>query len=89
MLLTGSTIMFITMISVGVIVARFRHDWANHKDAGKETSCRVADKRYPVWPQANPLQLTGWAAIVLIWIYVSLIFSQSIRLYIRDHNFQY
>ncbi|CAN8103683.1 unnamed protein product [Discula destructiva] len=34
MLLTGSVIMFISMISVGVIVAKFRHDWANHTDAG-------------------------------------------------------
>lgn len=35
MLLTGSTIMFVTMISVGVIVAKFRNDWAHHTDAGK------------------------------------------------------
>lgn len=35
MLLTGSTVMFVTMVSVGVIVAKFRHDWANHLNAGK------------------------------------------------------
>ncbi|PSR82790.1 quinate permease [Coniella lustricola] len=34
MLLTGSTVMFVTMISVGVIVAKFRHDWADHTSAG-------------------------------------------------------
>lgn len=34
MLLTGSTIMFVTMISVGVIVAKFRDDWAHHTNAG-------------------------------------------------------
>lgn len=27
--------MFVTMISVGVIVAKFRYDWAHHTDAGK------------------------------------------------------
>lgn len=37
MLLTGSTIMFVTMVSVGVIVAKFRHDWASHANAGKQT----------------------------------------------------
>lgn len=38
MLLTGSAIMFVTMISVGVIVAKFRHDWTHHTDAGKATT---------------------------------------------------
>lgn len=38
MLLTGSTIMFVTMVSVGVIVAKFRHDWANHINAGNTNS---------------------------------------------------
>lgn len=27
--------MFVTMISVGVIVAKFRHDWEHHTDAGE------------------------------------------------------
>lgn len=35
MLLTGSTIMFVTMVSVGIIVAKFRHDWPGHRNAGK------------------------------------------------------
>lgn len=34
MLLVGSVVMFISMVTVGVIVAKFQHDWPSHKAAG-------------------------------------------------------
>ena len=35
MLLAGSALMFAAMVIVGVIVAKFRHDWEHHAVAGK------------------------------------------------------
>lgn len=34
MLLVGSVVMGISMVIVGIIVAKFRHDWPNHVAAG-------------------------------------------------------
>lgn len=38
MLLAGSALMFAAMVIVGVIVAKFRHDWEHHAVAGKQFS---------------------------------------------------
>lgn len=61
MLLTGSTIMFVTMISVGVIVAKFRHDWANHTSAGESWKqylpVRVETAPNVYWRLTNKLVL--------------------------------
>jgi hypothetical protein len=35
MLLVGSAVMFASMVIVGIIVAKFRHDWAEHAGAGQ------------------------------------------------------
>ena len=34
MLLVGSVVMMISMVLTGIIVAKFRHDWPNHRAAG-------------------------------------------------------
>lgn len=34
MLLIGSMVMCVAMVIVGVIVAKFRHDWPSHAAAG-------------------------------------------------------
>lgn len=34
MLLGGSLVMLVSMVIVGVIVAKFQHDWPNHVAAG-------------------------------------------------------
>ena len=34
MLLVGSVVMFLSMVIVGIIVAKFRHDWPDHSAAG-------------------------------------------------------
>jgi hypothetical protein len=34
MLLIGSVVMFLSMVIVGVIVAKFQHDWPDHSVAG-------------------------------------------------------
>jgi hypothetical protein len=34
MLIVGSIVMAASMIIVGIIVAKFRHDWPNHVAAG-------------------------------------------------------
>lgn len=34
MLMTGSIVMFVCMVTVGIIVAKFRHDWPHHTGAG-------------------------------------------------------
>ena len=34
MLLSGSAVMGVSMIIVGIIVAKFRHDWVDHAAAG-------------------------------------------------------
>lgn len=37
MLLAGSALMFAAMVIVGVIVAKFRHDWEHHAVAGENS----------------------------------------------------
>ncbi|KAJ9618323.1 hypothetical protein H2203_009241 [Taxawa tesnikishii (nom. ined.)] len=34
MLLSGSVVMFVSMVITGIIVAKFRHDWVHHANAG-------------------------------------------------------
>lgn len=34
MLQAGSVVMCISMVTVGIIVAKFRHDWPSHEAAG-------------------------------------------------------
>lgn len=34
MLLVGSAVMGVSMVIVGIIVAKFRHDWSSHEAAG-------------------------------------------------------
>jgi hypothetical protein len=34
MLLVGSVVMGVSMVIVGIIVAKFRHDWPSHVAAG-------------------------------------------------------
>lgn len=34
MLLVGSVVMFVSMVVVGIIVAKFHHDWPSHEVAG-------------------------------------------------------
>lgn len=34
MLYTGSIVMLVCMVTVGVIVAKFRHDWPSHRAGG-------------------------------------------------------
>lgn len=34
MLLVGSVVMAVSMVAVGIIVAKFRHDWPAHVAAG-------------------------------------------------------
>jgi MFS family permease len=34
MLLIGSLVMWISMVLAGILVAKFRHDWASHAEVG-------------------------------------------------------
>ncbi|KAI0005203.1 quinate permease [Xylariaceae sp. FL0662B] len=69
MLLTGSVIMFVSMVTVGVIVAKFRHDWPNHKDAGWAAVVLI-------WVYIAGFGY-GWGPAS--WVLISEVFPLSIR----------
>lgn len=63
MLLVGSVVMFCSMVIVGVIVAKFQHDWPHHVAAGwtavGKLSCIPLTRR----------KLTK--SLALIWLYIA------------------
>ncbi|RDW83500.1 hypothetical protein BP5796_04991 [Coleophoma crateriformis] len=69
MLLIGSTVMFLSMVIVGIIVAKFRHDWPDHSVAGWVAVALI-------W-----LYIAGFGATwgPVSWTLVSEIFPLSIR----------
>ncbi|KAJ6103438.1 hypothetical protein N7486_005865 [Penicillium sp. IBT 16267x] len=69
MLLVGSTVMFCSMVIVGVIVAKFQHDWPGHVAAGWTAVALI-------W-----LYIAGFGATwgPVSWTLVSEIFPLSIR----------
>ena len=69
MLQVGSAVMFITMVGAGIIVAKFRHDWANHSDAGWAAVSLI-------WIYVGAFGAT-WGPVS--WTLVSEIFPLSIR----------
>ncbi|KAK7918090.1 High-affinity glucose transporter [Apiospora marii] len=69
MLLSGSVIMFVSILSVGIIVAKFRHDWPSHMDAGWAAVVLI-------WVYIAGFGF-GWGPAS--WVVVSEIFPLSIR----------
>lgn len=69
MLLTGSVIMFVSILTVGIIVAKFRHDWPNHVDAGWAAVVLI-------WIYIAGFGF-GWGPAS--WVVISEIFPLSIR----------
>ncbi|WPG99477.1 Hypothetical protein R9X50_00229200 [Acrodontium crateriforme] len=69
MLLIGSTVMFVSMVIVGVIVAKFRHDWPHHEVAGWVAVALI-------WVYIAAFGAT-WGPVS--WTLVSEIFPLSIR----------
>ncbi|KAF4167393.1 hypothetical protein CNMCM6936_005350 [Aspergillus lentulus] len=69
MLLVGSVVMFLSMVIVGVIVAKFQHDWPSHVAAGWTAVALI-------W-----LYIAGFGATwgPVSWTLVSEIFPLSIR----------
>jgi len=69
MLQVGSAVMFITMVGAGIIVAKFRHDWVSHSDAGWAAVALI-------WIYVGAFGAT-WGPVS--WTLVSEIFPLSIR----------
>ncbi|KAK9321372.1 quinate permease [Lipomyces orientalis] len=69
LLYAGSVIMFISMVVAGVIVAKFRHDWAAHSAAGWSAVALI-------WIYVGGFGAT-WGPVS--WTLVSEIFPLSIR----------
>ncbi|KAJ9133708.1 quinate permease protein [Pleurostoma richardsiae] len=69
MLLVGSLVMFISMVLAGIIVAKFRHDWKHHADAGWTAVAFI-------WIYVGAFGATWGPAS---WTLVSEIFPLSIR----------
>lgn len=69
MLMTGSIVMFVSILSVGIIVAKFRHDWPNHMDAGWAAVVLI-------WVYIAGFGF-GWGPAS--WVVISEIFPLSIR----------
>lgn len=69
MLYTGSIVMFVCMVTVGIIVAKFRHDWPGHVGAGW-AACAL------IWLYIGAFGY-GWGPAS--WVLVSEIFPLSIR----------
>ncbi|KAH1619788.1 hypothetical protein KXX65_008532 [Aspergillus fumigatus] len=69
MLLVGSVVMFLSMVIVGVIVAKFQHDWPSHVAAGWTAVALI-------W-----LYIAGFGATwgPVSWTLISEIFPLSIR----------
>ncbi|KAL3425650.1 MFS quinate transporter [Phlyctema vagabunda] len=69
MLLVGSIVMFTSMVITGIIVAKFRHDWVHHADAGWVAVAFI-------WVYIAAFGAT-WGPVS--WTLVSEIFPLSIR----------
>ena len=69
MLLVGSLVMFFSMIIAGIIVAKFRHDWPDHRAAGWVAVTFI-------WVYVGAFGAT-WGPVS--WTLVSEIFPLSIR----------
>lgn len=69
MLMTGSIVMFVCMVTVGIIVAKFRHDWPHHTDAGWAAVVLI-------WIYIGAFGY-GWGPAS--WVLVSEVFPLSIR----------
>ena len=69
MLLVGSVVMFISMVIAGIIVAKFRHDWVHHANAGWTAVAFI-------WVYVGAFGAT-WGPVS--WTLVSEIFPLSIR----------
>ncbi|ORY63921.1 quinate permease [Pseudomassariella vexata] len=69
MLMSGSIVMFISMVTVGIIVAKFRHDWPHHRDAGWAAVVLI-------WIYIAGFGY-GWGPAS--WVLVSEVFPLSIR----------
>ena len=68
-LLVGSVVMFISMVLAGIIVAKFRHDWVHHANAGWTAVAFI-------WVYVGAFGAT-WGPVS--WTLVSEIFPLSIR----------
>jgi len=69
MLLVGSAVMFVSMVITGIIVAKFRHNWPAHADAGWAAVALI-------WIYIGAFGAT-WGPVS--WTLVSEIFPLSIR----------
>lgn len=69
MLMTGSIVMFVCMVTVGIIVAKFRHDWPHHTDAGWAAVVLI-------WIYIGAFGY-GWGPAS--WVLVSEVFPLSVR----------
>ncbi|TLD33099.1 hypothetical protein PspLS_00090 [Pyricularia sp. CBS 133598] len=69
MLYTGSIIMFLTMVTVGIVVAKFQHDWPNNPAAGWASVILI-------WIYIGAFGY-GWGPAS--WVVISEIFPLSIR----------
>lgn len=68
MLLGGSGVMFTSMVIVGVIVAKFQHDWPHHVAAGWTA---VGKWRWVYLPKQTTHILICLFSIALIWLYIA------------------
>ncbi|KAI1075367.1 quinate permease [Whalleya microplaca] len=69
MLMSGSVIMFVSIVTVGIIVAKFRHDWVHHASAGWAAVVLI-------WIYIAGFGF-GWGPAS--WVLVSEVFPLSIR----------
>ena len=65
MLLGGSLVMLASMVIVGVIVAKFQHDWPHHVAAGWTA---VGEYQFP---SQFPYPVANLTFLALIWLYIA------------------
>lgn len=68
MLLVGSIVMAVSMVIVGIIVAKFGHDWPHHVAAGWVAVGKSSSFQAP--KVKKDIQLTN-TLLALIWVYIA------------------
>lgn len=67
MLIWGSVVMFVSMVVVGIIVARFAHDWPSHAVAGWV----AVGENFLFSSSIIVAFFADWHPLALIWVYIA------------------
>lgn len=74
--------MFVAMVIVGVIVAKFRHDWEHHAVAGENSSFKLYFSLFVLRQCTNNFYDrlgSGWYVSPQLWVLIQLLLYQKLH----------